>query len=98
MRSPIARTLVFIAILSVFAADISVGCGNQEYVYGPVDQKIGSDAGYMLRIRGDMYSVPAPFYSKVQVGDTVKFDGREWTIVNPDQPSQVTAPPSPARP
>ncbi len=36
--SRIVRTVVFIAILSMFAAEFSVGCG-QEYVYGPVDKK-----------------------------------------------------------
>ena len=80
-----ARVLVLIAALSLLAADVSVGCG-QAYIYGVVDQKWTRTAdddvaeGRLL-VAGQSVYVPLAFYMQVQQGDTVKFDGRNWTIV-----------------
>lgn len=77
------KTLVFVVLLAALAADISVGCG-QGYVYGPVAQKIatnGDKASYLLQINGDSYEVPGDFYQTVRLGDTVKYNGKTWTIV-----------------
>lgn len=77
------KTLVFVALLAALAADLSVGCG-QGYVYGPVTQKFTSGEGVdqtQLAVNGDPYLVPYSFYQQVRIGDIVKFDGKEWTIV-----------------
>jgi len=94
MRGPMLKALLFIAILSVFAADFSVGCG-QGYVYGPVTQKLNTGGGngdYLIAVDGATYDVPLSFYNQVRVGDTVKFDGRAWTIVKPAGASPASTP------
>ena len=76
--------LVFVLALSALAADISVGCGNDQYVYGIVQAKFtgNGDAGSsVLQIASTTYTVPAGFFQEVQVGDWVRFDGKSWTIV-----------------
>ncbi len=83
MRPRTVTVFLFIAVLSVFVADFTVGCGGG-YVYGPVSQKIqGSDQTYKVVVNGTPYEVPANFYSRVQIGDNVKFNGQEWSIVKP---------------
>jgi hypothetical protein len=83
MRGQAARALLFVALLSLLAADVSVGCGNA-YVYGPVEQKYSSnaqEADSMILVGGQTYLVPQYFYSQLQVGDIVRFNGRAWSIV-----------------
>ncbi len=84
IRSQIVRTVVFIAILSMFAAEFSVGCG-QGYVYGPVDQKFvgggNNEVERLISINGTTYLVPPTFYNEIRVGDTVKYDGKSWSVV-----------------
>ncbi len=95
MRGRMWMALLFVAVLSAFAADISVGCG-QGYVYGPVTQKFltGGDTGdYMIAVSGTAYEVPLAFYQQVRVGDTVKFDGKAWSIIKrAESPAPATAP------
>ncbi len=83
-----ARTItafLFIAIFSVFIADFTVGCG-QGYVYGQVTQKFSpTDRGDVIAVNGTPYSVPSDFYARVRIGDFVRFDGKEWSIVKPGQ-------------
>jgi len=77
------KVFFLVAILSVFAADISVGCG-QGYVYGIVNQKLSNQSGEpdrQLVVNSEIFNVPVSFYNEVQVGDTVRFNGRDWTIV-----------------
>lgn len=84
MRGQAARVLLFVALLSVLAADISVGCGSKAYVFGPVEQKYSTgadDADRMIMVGGQTYLVPPPFYSAISVGDTVKYNGSKWAIV-----------------
>jgi hypothetical protein len=91
------KALLFVAVLSLFAADFNVGCG-QGYVYGPVTQKYatGADTGdHLISVSGTSYDVPLDFFSRVRVGDTVKFDGKAWTIV---KRAQAPATPAPAYP
>ncbi len=98
MRDRMIKALVFLAILSAFAADVSVGCGSNQYAYGPVEDKIATDSGFFLKIHADMYMVPSSFFSKVQIGDIVKGVNGEWTIVKPAyEPGQMTAPPPPSK-
>ncbi len=83
MASRTLVALLFVALLGVFAADVSIGCG-QGFVYGPVGQKLrsGGDTGdYLITVNGSPYDVPLLFYNQVRVGDTVKFDGKSWTVV-----------------
>jgi hypothetical protein len=83
-RGRTVTTLVFVALLSLLAADISVGCGAQAYVYGPVSQKyspVPSEPNAQILISGQAYEVPMSFYNQVQVGDVVRFNGRAWSIV-----------------
>ncbi len=84
MRGQTARVLLFVALLSLLAADFSVGCGAHAYVYGPVEQKYNSGAGEvdkLIMVGGQTYQVPATFYSVISVGDTVKYNGTKWAIV-----------------
>ncbi len=90
IRGQTVKAFFLVAILSVFAADISVGCG-QGYVYGIVNQKISNQSGgpdRQLVINSETYDVPVSFYNVVQVGDAVRFTGGNWTIVK-----RATAPP-----
>jgi hypothetical protein len=97
MRGRTLTALFFVAILSLLAADISVGCGSQAYVYGPVSQKFdtnGQEGEWFILINGQSYSVPRYFYDIVQVGDTVRYNGRQWSVVKPrDVPVQPTTSP-----
>ena len=84
MRGRTLTALLFVAILSLLAADFTVGCGSQAYVYGPVSQKFdmsGQETDRLIEINGHTYSVPNDFYHTVQVGDTVRFNGRQWSVV-----------------
>ncbi len=83
MKVRTIQALVFVLVLSVFAADFTVGCG-QGYVLGPVTQKYrsGGDAeGYIIAVNGSPYNVPIGFYDRVNLGDTVKYTGSRWEIV-----------------
>jgi hypothetical protein len=83
MRSRMVTAVLFVALLSFLAGDFTMGCG-QGYVYGPVTQKYGTTGDrdqYTIAVAGQAYMVPADFWQRVQVGDTVKFDGKNWTIV-----------------
>ncbi len=92
------KVFFLIAILSVFAADVTVGCG-QGYVYGPVSQKLSSGvnenaAERQIVINNSPFDVPVSFYDRVQVGDWVRFNGREWTIVKrANSPTPASPPP-----
>jgi hypothetical protein len=84
MRGQTVRAVIFVAILSLLAADISVGCGANAYVYGPVEQKYTKnpdDYEGQIMVSGQTYLVPPGFFARVSVGDTVKYNGHVWTIV-----------------
>lgn len=83
MKLRTLQALLFVLVLSVFAADFSVGCG-QGYVYGPVTQKFrtgGDTESWQIAVNGTPYEVPQEFYNQVNLGDTVKFAGKRWEIV-----------------
>jgi hypothetical protein len=96
MRGRTVTVLFFVAILSLLAADFSVGCGSQAYVYGPVSQKFNTsqqEENKFIEINGQTYEVPPSFFYAVQVGDTVRFNGHEWSIVKKaNAPKPVTSP------
>ena len=84
MRGQAVRAVIFVAILSLLAADISVGCGANQYVFGPVEQKYVKEPDEydgQIMVQGQTYLVPSTFYSAISVGDTVKFNGHKWSIV-----------------
>ena len=98
IRGQTIGVLLFIAMLSVLAADVSIGCGN-EYVYGPVDQKFTANsdegAGYSrILVNQKPYEVPQTFWNQVEVGDTVKFNGKTWSIVKKGTRPTFGTPPS----
>jgi hypothetical protein len=83
MKVRTIQALLFVLVLSVFAADFTVGCG-QGYVYGPVTQKYRSGADqsdYTIAVNGTPYTVPIGFFNQVELGDTVKYTGSHWEIV-----------------
>jgi hypothetical protein len=84
MRGQTVRAVIFVAILSLLAADISVGCGANAYVYGPVEQKYTKapdEFDGQIMVAGQTYLVPGSFFAKVSVGDTVRYNGHVWSIV-----------------
>ena len=85
MRGQTAKVLLFVALLSFLAADFSVGCGRQAYVFGPVEQKFVTggqeEADKLILVGGQTYLVPPSFFNQIAVGDTVKYNGSQWSIV-----------------
>lgn len=84
MRGQAVRAVIFVAILSLLAADLSIGCGANAYVFGPVEQKYvknPDDYDGLIMVQGQTYQVPRTFYTVIAVGDTVKYNGRKWSIV-----------------
>lgn len=80
----VMTALLFVLALSGLAADMTVGCASQQYVYGVVEAKFsgnGDANSAVLQIASETYTVPQGFYQSVQVGDWVRFDGKTWTIV-----------------
>jgi hypothetical protein len=83
-RGRTLKVIIFVAILSLLAADVSVGCGKGAYVYGPVEQKFltgPDDPDKYIMIGGQTYQVTPYFFTTVSVGDWVRFNGRTWSIV-----------------
>lgn len=83
MPKPVITTLVLVAMLGLLTADFTVGCGPA-YVYGRVTQKFsmsGKETDKFILVNGQSHVVPMSFFTQVQVGDTVRFDGRQWAIV-----------------
>jgi hypothetical protein len=85
MRIQTIRAMLFVLVLTMFAADVSVGCGSG-YVYGQVTQKYrtGGDAmDFIIAVNGQTFNVPATFYQSVFVGDWVRFNGKDWVKAKP---------------
>lgn len=95
MRGQTVKAIIFVAILSLLAADISVGCGRTTYVYGPVEQKYvtseNKDPDKLIMISGQTYLVPPSFFAAIEVGDTVKYNGKKWAIIKRADGSPVPA-------
>jgi hypothetical protein len=84
MKIRTVQAILFVLVLSLFAADFSLGCGKG-FVYGPVTQKFrrGGDDGstFLIAVSGTPYEVPQTFWFNVQLGDTVKYTGKQWLLV-----------------
>lgn len=75
---------VLLAVVGLMAlAQVLPSCGEGQAVIGWVDAKFPSPANnaYVIVINHVEYFVPFEFYQTVKVGDLVKFDNGDWTIV-----------------
>ena len=85
MRIRTLHVVLFVLVLTMFAADVTVGCGSG-YIYGQVTQKYrtGGDAwDFIIAVNGQTYNVPPTFYQSVIVGDWVRFNGKDWVKAKP---------------
>lgn len=103
MKVRTLQAVLFVLALSLFAADFSIGCGHG-YVYGPVTEKFrhGGEGGdtYLIAVSGSPYEVPPEFWARVQVGDTVKFTGKQWQVIKTakgETPAPSTEPSTPGK-
>lgn len=73
---------VLLVVLGLMAlAQVLPSCGQGEPVIGWVDQKLRIGDGYVIVINHVEYQVPFEFYETVRVGDLVKLENGQWTIV-----------------
>jgi len=72
-----------VAFAAIFG-QIIPGCDDKaQVVVGYVDQKDTHSDGtreWIIVVDRTHYNVPATFWARVQVGDRVRYDGRQWTI------------------
>lgn len=79
--------MLLVVLLAISLAQAVPGCAGEDgrEIIGFVDEKRISqqsgDTEYVLVINRIPYSVPAHFWLRADVGDIVKNDGMEWTIV-----------------
>ncbi len=81
MKGVLLSVVLFAMVAQVFPA-----CqGEATEIVGWVQEKLVSQAGgeseYVIIIDGTHYTVPQLFWQEVRVGDLVKYDGYQWTIV-----------------
>ena len=72
-----------VALALGVASFIPAGVALAADVHGVVTQKFvsGGDSGeYRIAVDGTPYVVPLGFYVTVSIGETVNFDGTNWTI------------------
>jgi hypothetical protein len=79
------KVLVLVALFAM-VAQIMPSCGGEgKEIVGWVEEKfvVKSEPGrqYMIVVNHVEYDVIPGFWSSVQVGDFVKYDGFQWTIV-----------------
>jgi hypothetical protein len=75
--------VVLLIVLATTLAQAFPSCGEKVEIVGWVERK-GVDQSahsFYVTINSVDYDVPGYFWSQVQVGDLVKWDGTEWTIV-----------------
>lgn len=78
--------LSLLVVLAVAVAQIVPSCdGGVKEVVGWVEEKyidrVTLRQRYTIVINTVAYDVPFQFWHNVEVGDLVKYDGIEWTIV-----------------
>jgi len=78
------RIALLVVMVTVFA-QVFPSCGGEEgtEVVGWVEAKRVESAtrSFLIVINHVEYDVPGYFWSQVEVGDLVKWDGKTWTIV-----------------
>ncbi len=76
------QVLALLMVGAILTLATSAGLASAQAVNGLVTQKFtGGDGGGMIAVNGTPYEMPLDLYLTVQVGDTVDFDGTNWTIV-----------------
>lgn len=77
------RIALLVVMLSVVAQIPSCGGDQGTEVVGWVEAKRVESAthSFLIVINNIEYDVPGYFWSQVEVGDLVKWDGKTWTIV-----------------
>lgn len=81
------KGILLVVLLATSVAQAFPGCSGEDgrEIIGFVDEKRtsqrGGDTEYVLVVNRTPYSVPAHFWLRADVGDIVKYDGLEWTIV-----------------
>jgi hypothetical protein len=72
-------------VLVVFVAQVFPSCQQGQEVVGWVEEKFVSRSSggpeYIIVINTVWYDVPYSFWAEVHVGDLVKYDGTQWTVV-----------------
>jgi hypothetical protein len=74
-------SLLAVAVILAFTTSAALAMGPS--VDGAVSQKFtySGEGTTLIAVDGTPYAVPLDFYLRVQLGDTVHFDGVNWTIV-----------------
>lgn len=75
--------VVLLVVLATTLAQAFPSCGEKVEVVGWVEGKGIEPVGhtFYVTINSVDYDVPGYFWSQVQIGDLVKWDGITWTIV-----------------
>jgi hypothetical protein len=79
------KILALLMVGAMLTLATSAGLAAGPAVDGSVTQKFtykGDDSYFRIAVNGTPYDVPLEFYRTVQVGDTVHFDGTNWTITS----------------
>ena len=79
------RMLALLMVGALLTLATSTGLAAGPTVDGTVTQKFtfkGDDSYYRIAVDGTIYDVPFEIYRVVQVGNTVHFDGTNWTITS----------------
>jgi hypothetical protein len=79
------RILALLTVGAMLTLGASAGLAAGRAVDGSVTQKFINkidDSTSLIAVDGAPYEVPREFYLLVQVGDTVHFDGQNWTITS----------------
>lgn len=76
------RILALLIVGAILALTTSTGLASTPGVDGSVTQKfsVSDDGSYLIAVNGTPHEVPLDVYLTVNVGDTVHFDGANWTI------------------
>ncbi len=76
---------VLLVVMVTVVAQVFPSCGGEEgtEIVGWVEAKRVESAtrSWIIVINNVEYDVPAFFWSQVEIGDLVKYDGKAWTIV-----------------
>ena len=77
------KTVLLVVMFTVLA-QVFPSCGGEgTEIVGWVEAKRveSTTRSFIIVINNVEYDVPAYFWSQVEVGDLVKWDGKTWTIV-----------------
>ncbi len=86
------HVLAVLTVGAMLALTTSAALAGGQGISGQVTQKFtaSDNNGPLIAVNGGPYDVPTVFWSTVQVGDTVKYTGQQWEIVQTalGQPAQ----------